>query len=119
MRRVEGQPLHTLAAALHDLNLAEAKGTGIRTMRRLAAEAGLTLPDDRLDAWRTLHALRPEQREQGILVGYTSLEALLERRTPLFLAGARSQAGRCFTQRKSIHVDYSSGSLCAGFDPVG
>ena len=35
----------TLAAVLHDLNLAEAKGTGIRTMRRLAAEAGLTLPE--------------------------------------------------------------------------
>ena len=35
----------TLAAVLHDLNLAEAKGTGIRSMRRLAAEAGLTLPD--------------------------------------------------------------------------
>ena len=35
----------TLAAVLHDLNLAEAKGTGIRTMRRLAAEEGLTLPE--------------------------------------------------------------------------
>ena len=34
-----------LAAVLHDLNLAEAKGTGIRSMRRLAAEAGLTLPE--------------------------------------------------------------------------
>ena len=104
---------------LHDLNLAETKGTGIRTICRLAAEEGLTLPDDRLDGWRTLHALRPEQREQRTLVGYTSLEALLERRTPRFHAGARSQAGRRFTQRKSIHVDYCSGSLCAGFDPVG
>lgn len=35
----------TLAAVLHDLNLAEAKGTGVRSMRRLAAEAGLTLPE--------------------------------------------------------------------------
>jgi ATP-dependent DNA helicase RecG len=35
----------TLAAVLHDLNLAEAKGTGIRSMRRLAAEAGLTVPE--------------------------------------------------------------------------
>lgn len=35
----------SLAAVLHDLNLAEAKGTGIRSMRRLAAEAGLTLPE--------------------------------------------------------------------------
>ena len=35
----------TIAAVLHDLHLAEAKGTGIRTMRRLAAEAGLTLPE--------------------------------------------------------------------------
>ena len=35
----------TLAAVLHDLNLAEAKGTGIRSMRRLAAEAGLTRPE--------------------------------------------------------------------------
>lgn len=35
----------TLAAVLHDLNLAEAKGTGIRTMRRLADQAGLTLPE--------------------------------------------------------------------------
>jgi ATP-dependent DNA helicase RecG len=34
-----------LASVMHDLNLAEAKGTGIRTMRRLAAEAGLTLPE--------------------------------------------------------------------------
>lgn len=35
----------TIAAVLHDLHLAEAKGTGIRTMRRLAAEAGLPLPE--------------------------------------------------------------------------
>ncbi|MDO8291164.1 MAG: ATP-binding protein [Parvibaculum sp.] len=34
-----------IAAVLHDLHLAEAKGTGIRAMRRLAAEAGLPLPD--------------------------------------------------------------------------
>lgn len=34
-----------LASVLHDVNLAEAKGTGIRSMRRLAAEAGLTLPE--------------------------------------------------------------------------
>lgn len=32
-------------AVLHDLHLAEAKGTGIRAMRRLAAEAGLPLPE--------------------------------------------------------------------------
>ena len=35
----------SIAAVLHDLHLAEAKGTGIRAMRRLAAEAGLPLPD--------------------------------------------------------------------------
>jgi ATP-dependent DNA helicase RecG len=35
----------TIAAVLHDLHLAEAKGTGIRAMRRLAAEAGLTAPE--------------------------------------------------------------------------
>jgi ATP-dependent DNA helicase RecG len=35
----------TIAAVLHDLHLAEAKGTGIRTMRRLATEAGLPLPE--------------------------------------------------------------------------
>jgi predicted HTH transcriptional regulator len=29
-----------IAAVLHDLNIAEAKGTGIRAMRRLAVEAG-------------------------------------------------------------------------------
>ena len=34
-----------IAAVLHDLNLAEAKGTGIRSMRKLAAEAGVTLPE--------------------------------------------------------------------------
>jgi ATP-dependent DNA helicase RecG len=34
-----------IAAVLHDLHLAEAKGTGIRAMRRLAAEAGLPLPE--------------------------------------------------------------------------
>ncbi len=34
-----------LASVLRDLNLAEAKGTGIRSMRRLTAEAGLTLPE--------------------------------------------------------------------------
>lgn len=38
-----------LAAVLHDLNLAEAKGTGIRSMRRLAADAGLTPPDFQSD----------------------------------------------------------------------
>ena len=34
-----------IAAVLHDLNLAEAKGTGVRSMRKLAAEAGVTLPE--------------------------------------------------------------------------
>lgn len=34
-----------IAAVLHDLHLAEAKGTGIRAMRRLATEAGLTAPE--------------------------------------------------------------------------
>ena len=34
-----------IAAVLHDLNIAEAKGTGIRAMRRLAVEAGLPLPE--------------------------------------------------------------------------
>jgi ATP-dependent DNA helicase RecG len=38
-----------IAAVLHDLHLAEAKGTGIRTMRRLAAEAGLPLPEPHSD----------------------------------------------------------------------
>lgn len=35
----------SIAAVLHDLHLAEAKGTGIRAMRRLAGEAGLPLPE--------------------------------------------------------------------------
>lgn len=35
----------TIAAVMHDLHLAEAKGTGIRVMRRLAGEAGLPLPE--------------------------------------------------------------------------
>lgn len=34
-----------IAAVLHDLHLAEAKGTGIRAMRRLAADAGLPVPE--------------------------------------------------------------------------
>lgn len=34
-----------IAAVLHDLHLAEAKGTGMRAMRKLAAEAGLPLPE--------------------------------------------------------------------------
>ncbi|EYC50232.1 ATP-dependent DNA helicase RecG [Hylemonella gracilis str. Niagara R] len=34
-----------IAAVLHDLHLAEAKGTGIRAMRRLATEAGLSSPE--------------------------------------------------------------------------
>lgn len=34
-----------IAAVLHDLHLAEAKGTGVRAMRRLAAEAGLSAPE--------------------------------------------------------------------------
>lgn len=34
-----------IAAVLHDLNWAETKGTGIRTMRRLSANAGLPLPE--------------------------------------------------------------------------
>ncbi len=35
----------TIAAVLHDLHLAEAKGTGIRTMRRLSGDAGLPSPE--------------------------------------------------------------------------
>ena len=34
-----------IAAVLHELNWAETKGSGIRTMRRMAAEAGLPLPE--------------------------------------------------------------------------
>lgn len=34
-----------IAALMHDLHLAEAKGTGVRAMRRLAAEAGLSAPE--------------------------------------------------------------------------
>jgi ATP-dependent DNA helicase RecG len=34
-----------IAAVLHELNWAETKGSGIRTMRRMAVEAGLPLPE--------------------------------------------------------------------------
>jgi ATP-dependent DNA helicase RecG len=34
-----------IAAVLHELNWAETKGSGIRTMRRLAGEASLPLPE--------------------------------------------------------------------------
>ena len=34
-----------IAAILHELNWAETKGSGIRTMRRMAGEAGLPLPE--------------------------------------------------------------------------
>jgi ATP-dependent DNA helicase RecG len=34
-----------IAAVLHEINWAETKGSGIRTMRRLANDAGLPLPD--------------------------------------------------------------------------
>lgn len=49
-----------IAAVLHDLNLAETKGSGIRTMRRIAESAGMTPPEfisDRVnDRFRaTLH----------------------------------------------------------------
>jgi ATP-dependent DNA helicase RecG len=33
------------AAVLHEVNWAETKGSGIRTMRRLSGDAGLTLPE--------------------------------------------------------------------------
>lgn len=38
-----------IAAVLHDLHLAEAKGTGIRAMRRLANDAGLSAPEFQSD----------------------------------------------------------------------
>lgn len=41
----------TIAAVLQDLHLAEAKGTGIRAMRRLAAEAGLPMPEFHSDRY--------------------------------------------------------------------
>jgi ATP-dependent DNA helicase RecG len=63
----------TLAAVLHDLNLAEAKGTGIRSMRRLAAEAGLTLPEfhssresDEFRVTLFLHNLLTEDDHAGL-----------------------------------------------------
>ena len=34
-----------IAAVLHEINWAETKGSGVRTMRRLAADAGLPLPE--------------------------------------------------------------------------
>jgi ATP-dependent DNA helicase RecG len=34
-----------IAAVFHEINWAETKGSGIRTMRRLAGDAGLPLPD--------------------------------------------------------------------------
>jgi len=41
-----------IAAVLHDLHWAETKGSGIRTMRRLSAEAGLPLPEFNSDRQR-------------------------------------------------------------------
>lgn len=38
-----------IAAAFHDLNLAETKGTGIRTVRRLLEEAGMASPEFQSD----------------------------------------------------------------------
>lgn len=56
-----------IAAVLHDLNIAETKGTGVRTMRRLVTAAGLTPPDftsdrssDRFRAILRLHHLLTE-----------------------------------------------------------
>jgi ATP-dependent DNA helicase RecG len=41
-----------IAAVLHEINWAETKGSGIRTMRRLAADAGLQLPEFSSDRQR-------------------------------------------------------------------
>lgn len=41
-----------IAAVLHDLHWAETKGSGIRTMRRLSADAGLPLPEFNSDRQR-------------------------------------------------------------------
>ena len=41
-----------IAAVLHDIHWAETKGSGIRTMRRLSAEAGLPLPEFSSDRQR-------------------------------------------------------------------
>jgi ATP-dependent DNA helicase RecG len=42
-----------IAAVLHELNWAETKGSGICTMRRMAGEAGLPLPEFASDRRRT------------------------------------------------------------------
>ena len=41
-----------IAAVLHELNWAETKGSGVRTMRRLAGDAGLPLPEFSSDRQR-------------------------------------------------------------------
>ena len=41
-----------IAAVLHEINWAETKGSGIRTMRRLASDAGLPLPEFASDRQR-------------------------------------------------------------------
>ena len=68
-----------IAAVLHELNWAETKGSGIRTMCRLACEAGLPLPEFASDrqknefkvtlflhqgCWRRQNRQRETQRQE-------------------------------------------------------
>ncbi|ENM3939019.1 putative DNA binding domain-containing protein [Vibrio cholerae] len=63
----------TLAAVLYDLNFAETKGSGIRTMRRLLENAGLTAPvftsktlANEFQSTYLLHQLLGEERLQWL-----------------------------------------------------
>ena len=85
---------------------------------------GLIRANEEMTAWmrgeRSM-PFGPNHASKGTEVGYNAPDSPLER-TPLSHAGgpgARSHAGIRLTQRKSIHVYYRSGSICAGFDSVG
>jgi len=76
-----------IAAVLHDIHWAETKGSGIRTMRRLSAEAGLPLPEFSSDRQRNREGLQ-------VAVAGVSICAAFQRSRQADLARPRRQDHR-------------------------
>lgn len=113
----------TLAAVLYDLDFAETKGSGIRTMRRLLADVGLSAPlfasareQNQFSATYLLHQLLGEE-QLAWLAQFRTLQLKDDEAKALILArevGAVDNAAlRAITELDTLAASQLLRRLCA------
>ncbi|MCX4027417.1 putative DNA binding domain-containing protein [Endozoicomonas sp. SM1973] len=114
-----------IAAVLYDLDFAETKGTGIRTMRRLLTEAGLTVPvftnhqlENQFTATYLLHQLMDAEQLEW-LKQFSSLQLADVEAKALVLAkemrAIDNGALRSITGLDTLTASQVLGKLCKGY----